>query len=229
MSASANKKTLTAEAVANYLREHPDFFERNPELLADIQLPHASGQAISLIERQVGLLRERNDTLHEKLSELVETARDNDRLFEKTKRLVIALLEARTLPAMIEALYESLSADFQISHYNLLLLGDDQRLPQSQARVVGIEEANDRIGTLLRTNRTICGVLRPEELSLLFGKQAQEVGSAAVVPLSHGHTFGVLALGHSDPHYYRSSMGTLYLSYIADILNRLIPAAIDGR
>lgn len=222
-----NNRTLSAEAVADYLRDNPEFFEQRPDLLSDIQLPHASGQAISLIERQVAMLRERNLELNEELGDLMETARDNDRLFEKTKRLVIALLEARELPDMIAALYESLRTDFQISYYNLLLLGDNQRLPQSQARVVGIEEANDRIGTLLRTNRTICGVLRPDELSMLFADQASEVGSAAVVPLTHGHTFGVLALGHSDPHYYRSSMGTLYLSYIADILNRLIPTAID--
>lgn len=222
-----NNRTLSAEAVADYLRDNPEFFEQRPDLLSDIQLPHASGQAISLIERQVAMLRERNLELKEELCDLMETARDNDRLFEKTKRLVIALLGARELPDMIAALYESLRTDFQISYYNLLLLGDNQRLPQSQARVVGIEEANDRIGTLLRTNRTICGVLRPDELSMLFADQASEVGSAAVVPLTHGHTFGVLALGHSDPHYYRSSMGTLYLSYIADILNRLIPTAMD--
>ncbi len=227
MNAKDNNMALSGEAVADYLRQHPDFFEHHPELLENIQLPHDSGKAISLIERQVMVLRERNTELQERLGELVETARNNDRLFEKTKRLVIGLLEARDLPALIETLYESLSSDFQISYYNLLLLGDDGVLPRSQARVVGIDEANDRIGTLLRTNRTICGVLRPEELNLLFADQAEQVGSAAVVPLTHGQIFGVLALGHRDPNYYRSSMGTLYLSYIADVLNRLIPGTLE--
>lgn len=218
---------LSVDTIRQFLNLNPGFFEQYPDLLADIQLPHDSGQAISLIERQISVLRERNAELQERLNALMETARNNDKLFDKTKRLVINLLEARDLPAMIETLYESLSSDFQISYYNLLLLGDGGALPQTQAKVVGNDEANDRIGTLLRTNRTICGVLRPEELSLLFGEQASEVGSAAVVPLSHGQTFGVLALGHSDPNYYRSSMGTLYLSYIADILNRLIPTTLD--
>lgn len=227
MSSNPNNNALSADAVVNYLRDHSDFFEQHPQLLADLSLPHASGSAISLIERQVGVLRERNADLQEKLGQLMETARDNDQLFDKTKRLVLALLEVKTLPEIIEALYESLSSDFQVSHYNLLLLGDKQALPQSQARVVGIDEANDRIGTLLRTNRTVCGVLRAEELQVLFGDRSAEVGSAAVIPLSHGQTFGILALGHTDPHYYRSSMGTLYLSYIADILNRLIPIALN--
>lgn len=227
MTSNPSNSALSAEAVVDYLRNHPDFFEEHPDLLADISLPHASGNAISLIERQVGVLRERNADLQEKLGQLMETARDNDQLFDKTKRLVLSLLEVKTLPDIIEALYESLSSDFQVSHYNLLLLGDKHALPQSQAKVVGIEEANDRIGTLLRTNRTVCGVLRAEELQLLFGDRSDEVGSAAVIPLSQGQTFGLLALGHTDPHYYRSSMGTLYLSYIADILNRLIPIALN--
>lgn len=227
MSSNHNNSVFTAETVASYLRDHPDFFEEQPTLLSEITLPHASGEAISLIERQVGVLRERNAELQEKLNELMDTARDNDRLFDKTKRLVLSLLEVRTLPEIIDALYESLSSDFQVTHYNLLLLGDKQALPQSPAMVVGIDEANDRIGTLLRTNRTICGVLRAEELQVLFGERAGEVGSAAVIPLSHGQTFGILALGHTDAHYYRSSMGTLYLSYIADILNRLIPLTLN--
>ncbi len=227
MTSNPSNSALSAEAVVDYLRNHPDFFEEHPDLLADISLPHASGNAISLIERQVGILRERNADLQEKLGQLMATARDNDQLFDKTKRLVLSLLEVKTLPDIIEALYESLSSDFQVSHYNLLLLGDKHALPQSQAKVVGIEEANDRIGTLLRTNRTVCGVLRAEELQLLFGDRSEEVGSAAVIPLSHGQTFGLLALGHTDPLYYRSSMGTLYLSYIADILNRLIPLALN--
>lgn len=227
MTSNPSNSALSAEAVVDYLRNHPDFFEEHPDLLADISLPHASGNAISLIERQVGILRERNADLQEKLGQLMATARDNAQLFDKTKRLVLSLLEVKTLPDIIEALYESLSSDFQVSHYNLLLLGDKHALPQSQAKVVGIEEANDRIGTLLRTNRTVCGVLRAEELQLLFGDRSEEVGSAAVIPLSHGQTFGLLALGHTDPLYYRSSMGTLYLSYIADILNRLIPLALN--
>lgn len=221
-----NDDKLSADLVARYLRDHPDFFGQQPDLLANLTLPHASGNAISLVERQVGVLRERNTGLQSQLTELVKTARDNDQLFDKMKRLVLALLEARTLPEIIAALYKSLGSDFAVSHYNLLLLGDEQALPRSAARVVGIDEANDHIGALLRSSRTTCGALRPEELQLLFGDRSGDVGSAAVIPLCNGDTFGLLALGHVDPHYYRSDMGTLYLSHIADVLNRLIPVAL---
>lgn len=209
--------------VADYLRAHPDFFERHPEVLEQLQLPHQSGAAISLIERQVSVLRERNLDMRQRLNALLATARDNDKLFEKTKRLVLALLEAHQLSEVVDALYHSLAADFDVPFYNLVLLGEATALPASGARVVGLDEAQQSIGALLRGNRAICGILRREELQFLFGDDAARVGSVAAVPLYRGRVFGVLAIGHGDPNHYRSSMGTLFLSYIAEVLNRVCP------
>jgi len=213
--------------VADYLRAHPDFFERHPEVLEQLQLPHQSGAAISLIERQVSVLRERNLDMRQRLNALLATARDNDKLFEKTKRLVLALLEAHQLSEVVDALYQSLAADFDVPFYNLVLLGEAAALPASGARVVGLDEAQQSIGALLRGNRAICGILRREELQFLFGDDAARVGSVAAVPLYRGRVFGVLAIGHGDPNHYRSSMGTLFLSYIAEVLNRVCPRLLS--
>ena len=84
------------EQVAEYLRSNPDFFKQQPGLLADLTLPHESGNAISLVERQVSILRERNMDMRHRMSSLLDNARDNDRLFDKTKRLVLALLEGKS-------------------------------------------------------------------------------------------------------------------------------------
>jgi len=209
--------------VADHLRAHPDFFERHPEVLEQLQLPHQSGAAISLIERQVSVLRERNLDMRQRLNALLTTARDNDKLFEKTKRLVLALLEAHQLSEVVDALYHSLAADFDVPFYNLVLLGEATALPASGARVVGLDAAQQSIGALLRGNRAICGILRREELQFLFSDDAARIGSVAAVPLYRGRVFGVLAIGHGDPNHYRSSMGTLFLSYIAEVLNRVCP------
>ncbi len=218
--------SLTEERVAAFLAEQPDFFTRHPKLLESIQLPHESGQAVSLIERQVSVLRDRNIEMRHRLSNLLESARANDKLFEKTKRLVLAILEARDLASTVDTLYNSLRTDYQLEYYNLILLEDNKQIPVSEARVVGLDEAHSQVGTLLRNNRAICGILRPDETAFLFGENGKHIGSVAAVPLSHGHTFGILAIGNSDPRYYRSSMGTLFLSYIAEILNRVIPRLI---
>lgn len=217
------KELQTEAKVKEYLQTHPEFFNAHPDLLESLQLSHDSGGAVSLVERQITVLRERNMEMRHRLSNLLESARTNDKLFEKTKRLVLTLLEAANLAEAVNNLYDSLGTDYQIEFYSLLLLGSDSQMPASPARVVGLEQAQSQIGTLLRTNRAICGVLREDELQFLFGDNSDKVGSVAAVPLSNGSLFGILAIGNSDSNYYRSSMGTLFLSYIAEVLNRIIP------
>ena len=220
---------LTATDIKEYLQQNPNFFEDYPDLLELIRLPHESGAAVSLIERQVSLLRERNLEMRQRINSLLEAAKNNDKLFEKTKRLVISLLDANDLAGIVDTLSESLSTDFQVEFHNLILLGDEQSIPHCNTKIVSMEQANKQIGTLLRTNRPLCGVLGSDELDFLFDEQSPQVGSVAAVPLSHGSIFGVLAIGNADPNYYRSSMGTLFLSYIAEVLNRIAPSMLSQK
>lgn len=213
------------QEVREYLVEHPDFFEQNPDLLADITLPHESGQAVSLIERQVAVLRERNMEMRQRINNILETAKENDKLFERTKRLLLGLLDAENLDQLSETLYRCLDNDFDIEFYSLTLFGPEthhRQIPQ-----VPVEEAQKHIGTLLSSSRPLCGILRESEVAFLFGEEADDVGSVAAIPLGHGKPLGVLALGNRDPQFYRSSMGTLFLSQIAEILYRLIPRLRD--
>lgn len=222
--ASPEKKPILSEQdVCDYLREHSDFFVDHPDLLADINLPHDSGDAVSLVERQVALLRERNIDMRHRLGKLLDNARENDRLFDKTKRLVLTLLEARSLRDLVETVFLSFDRDFDIPYTSLVLFGDQSRLPECAARIVGIHEAREAVGRIISSSKAICGDLPPAELEFLFPGQAGEIGSAAVVPLQHGNCFGLLAVGNSDPNHYRSSMGTLFLTYIAEVLNRTLP------
>lgn len=214
---------LTASKVAAFLLKHPEFFADHPDVLTEMELPHNTGGAISLMERQVSVLRERNLEMRQRLSKLLDTARDNERLFEKTRRLVLALMEARDLDQAVKALYQSLEQDFNIAFYNLLLFGREGQFRTSTAKVVSLQDARPYIGNLLKTNRAICGTLRELEVELLFAENAPHIGSCAAVPLNHSATFGMLAVGNNDPKYYRSSMGTLFLSYIAEVLNRVLP------
>src|SRR5580700_11932789 len=106
--------TVNDASVANYLSTYPDFFERNAALLAKLRLPHLrdSGATVSLVERQVEVLRERNQSLERKLKELVDVARSNDALAERIHRLTQRLIRARTLLDTIAAVEASLREDF---------------------------------------------------------------------------------------------------------------------
>jgi uncharacterized protein YigA (DUF484 family) len=214
---------LEPEQIEAYLREHPDFFEQHHELLAEISLPHESGSAVSLVERQVAILRERNIDMRHRLSKLLDNARDNDKLFDKTKRLVLSLLEGQDMGDIIDALHYSFDKDFNIHYTSVILFGNADKIPSSQARIVTIAEAREHVGPLLKNSRAVCGTLGAKEMKFIFGEHASEIGSVATVPLIHGSVFGLLSIGNRDPHYYRSSMGTLFLSYIAEVLNRLLP------
>ncbi|WP_045856858.1 DUF484 family protein [Teredinibacter purpureus] len=221
-SITQNREKISDEQVAQYLKKHPDFFNRHIDLLADLDLPHQSGPAVSLVERQVAILRDRNMDMRHRLSQLLDNARDNDRLFDKTKRLVLALLECNDLGDLVDALYYSFDKEFNI-HYTRLILFGNNNTPVSEARIVSIHDARDYIGKRLKLPNTVSGGIDVKESGFLFDGDAPNIGSAAIAVLQHGSPLGVLAIGNQDPNYYRSSMGTLFLSYIAEVLNRQLP------
>lgn len=164
---------INAEDVARYLADNPEFFVEHPTLLAELQLPHDSGSAVSLVERQVSVLRDRNMDMRHRLSQLLDNARDNDRLFDKTKQLILSLLEARDLGDIIDALHYSFTKEFNIQFTRTLLFGDAEKIPGSAAQVVSIHEARENIGALLKTNRAFCGHLDDAHKRFIFGDDAR--------------------------------------------------------
>ena len=90
--------SLAEEQIGEYLVAHPEFFERHPGVLARLRLPHQRGSAaVSLVERQVLVLREKHETLEHKLQELIENGRANDAIYDRVHRLTRRLLRAREL------------------------------------------------------------------------------------------------------------------------------------
>lgn len=218
---SQDPQTVQAEQVAVFLRANPQFFVEQEELLSELRIPHQRGTTVSLVEHQVKLLRERDVEMRHRLSHLMDVARDNDRLFDKTRRLVLDLLDAASLEEVVGAVEDSLRHEFQVPFVSLILFSDT---PMTVGRWVRSAEAHQAIGGLLIGGKTLCGVLRSHELAFLFGEQQREqIGSAAVVTISHQGLHGVLAIGSPDPQHYRSSLGTLFLSYISEALARVLP------
>jgi len=212
---------LRPEQVAEYLKQHKGFFNDFPELIADMHIVHDSGKAISLVERQVSILRERNIEMRKRLSNLLDTARENDQLFAKTRRLILALLECVDLGDLVDALYYSFQKEFNVHYSRLILFGN--HIPPSVARVENINTAREFIGKRLKSSHAVSGGVDIKECEFLFDDDAPNVGSAAMAVLSYGNPMGVLAIGNQDPGFYRSSMGTLFLGYIAEVLNRILP------
>ncbi len=222
---------LDATQVADYLRRHPAFFAEYDELLPELFIPHLPGQAVSLVERQVKLLRERNIDVRHRLDHLMDVARENDRLFEKSRRLVLSMLEAQSMEELIANIEDSLRDDFQVPFVSLILFSEAGRF--SNARCVPHSEARAAIGHLLDGGKPLSGILRPNELAFLFGRHGHEVASTALAPIQHQGSHGVLALGSRDANHYKGATGTLFLGYVADALARVMlrqrPMADEAR
>jgi hypothetical protein len=158
--------------------------------------------------------------MRHRLNALTGNARDNDKLYEKTRDLVLKLLEADSIEALYRTFMDAMANDFQVEHASMILYGDSDSA--GDCRMDTRESAKKEIGALFRGHKAVCGTLRKEELNYLF-PDAGEVGSAALMPLLNGEQLGLIAVGSSDGNRYNSDMGTLFLSHIADVMVRLLP------
>jgi len=211
------------EIVREFLRDNPSFLERNPDILEIIDVSHNSGKAVSLVERQVAVMRDRNKEMSARVDQMVASANENALLFEKTNRLVLNLLRASDLSTLVKALYSSLEEDFSTEFYSLTLLNNGTIQPETGANLVAEKEAKAKIGAILLAEKAVCGVIPDKELSFLFGSRGAGVKSVVALPLGNENTFGVIALGHRDRTFYSRNIGTLFIDYIGELLNELLP------
>ena len=216
-----DRQRLTDADVVQFLRDNPDFFIAKDDLLASLRIPHNSGQATSLIERQLAVYRERNVELRQRLSDLLESARRNDNLFSKTKRLVISLVNAQNWIEIQVALDDSLRQDFNVDHWSLIYF-THQKL-ESPLRSISDKNKQRDIHRLFKGHRAFCGQLTDEAMDLLLDKQHSSAESIAAAQIRNGQQTGVISVASDDPKFYRSSMETLFLDYIADVLGIILP------
>lgn len=212
---------LNNEVVREYLKNHDDFLQRNPDMFDYLHISHASGSAISLVEKQMSVLRERNKDMRQRLKTLTANARDNDALFELTRALVLKLLDADSIADLYSTFMGAMTADFRADYATMIVYSESGGIENWRTETQ--ETVKREIGSLFRGHKAVCGALRSEELAFLF-PAGSGAGSAALVPLSQssGAQLGLLAVGSTDANYYNSKVGTLFLSHLADVLVKLV-------
>lgn len=209
-------------AVVAYLRDHPEFFLDHPDLAEGLRVPHRCRPAVSLLEYQNRLLRERSQRLHDKLLELVSIARDNDRLAERVQRLALNLLDARGgLDELLHGIKAILCDEFKADCIVLCLAE-----PPTQG-LSAVEEflRPDVVGLfdeVFRFGRPRCGRLSPEQVTALRGQDGSSAASAALIPLGGGLWRGLLVVGSSDPLRFHSGVGTLFLERIGELVSQAL-------
>jgi uncharacterized protein len=231
---AAAKAARTDEAtVAAFLAGHADFFERHQTLLAQLRLPHArgDGSTVSLLERQLDVLRERTREFELRLRALVDNGRANDALAEKIHRLAKRLIHARTARLRLASVEASLREDFDAHEFVLVLTRADAELATLEARCLRLLPASDpglqSFETLLVAGRPRCGRVRDSQREFLFPATDTTVGSVALVPLGAGGEQGLLAIASSDADHFNPTMSTDYLARIGELIATALDAAPD--
>ena len=202
---------LNPKDVEEFLRAHPNFLQDRPGLLAVLSLPHGGEGAVSLVERQVSVLRQRNIVSRQQINALSDIGRENDRLLEATRRTVLALLAGTNRQELAQIWLVQVTNTFKAELGALIWITGE---PNSNSA----ESVADK---LIGQGESFCGVLRPEEMKAMFTSDASQ-GSAALSPIRNGSDIlGVLAVGARDSARYRQQDGTIFLEYLAEVIGQL--------
>jgi len=219
------------ERIERYLTLNPDFFERHQQLLARMRLPHMrTGSTVSLVERQVEVLREQKTDADRRLAEFIAVARANDQLAERIHRFTRRLLRADSAAAALGALEASLREDFDAFHSVLLLTAPIDSLRDVELgtflRRLGAADANFRtFDALLATGKPRCGQVRDSQREFLFGPEAASIGSVALVPLGEAGSVGLLALGSAERERFHPGMSTEFLKRMSELITDALSRA----
>ena len=215
------------ESIASYLQRNPEFFERHQGVLARLKLPHArGGSTISLVERQIEVLREKQAALEGKLAELVRVARANDAIAERLHRFTRRLLRAAPRTEAIAHIEAGMREDFDAFHAALVLIGPEAEpaLP-AFVRSVRADDAHLKsFESLFASGKPRCGQARDSQREFLFGPEGLEMGSVALVPLGEKGSVGLLALGSADRDRFHPGMSTEFLARLADLITDALSA-----
>jgi len=214
-----NNNDISDFDVAEYLKHNTDFFLQYPDLLLNLKLDAQPEGSISLVERQMKGLRERNKEIEKELKQVIGNAQDNQNLLQLTFTLSLNLIPANDLDSLSTTLFAQLKELFHIDYRNLIL--DNQKFEASSDLCVDMQPVKDLLGDNFPNQQPVCGRLKDAEKQAIFSDGAK-VSSAAILPLGDKGELGLLVLGSEDATHFDPEMGNLFLSLIADMLGKLL-------
>ena len=213
-----SKTSTSAEEVANYLSHNPTFFHVFPSLLDALSIPHPkSGQAVSLLERQVFQLREQRDTLKIEVDNLMDIASANGQLFYKVQQFTKALMATQTEQSMVKAIYDQMHGLFEVDQV-AMVSWDVPKISLEGVSQLGVSQSwSEALKTSLKIHSPVCGLLENEWQKGLFNT-SEAMQSVCLLPLGDDAIWGVLALG-SKTNRFHSDLDTYFLNMMAELIS----------
>ena len=209
--------------IIDFLRANPAFLDKHPELLQELTIPHSSGHAVSLLERQIALVRDENARVKQQINELIKLARENETLNHKIHDLAYTLMNAVGPQAIFSNLERCLADDFAADRVFSFVFADPAFVDSGEVTefVGGAATARGAFAGVIEAARTVCGPLSAEQRLVLFDDEDHR-GSAVVMPLNGKGWDGVLVVSSEEVDHYEADMGTEFLTYLSDVVTLVL-------
>lgn len=210
---------ISEEDVESYLYQHRKFFNQHADLLAFMEIPHERGAAVSLVERQLSVLREENQRLQSQLNDLLTIAKENELLNKRIQCIILMLAQANSMDEFFDVLYISLHNEFKTDAITLRLFEvydyyEREEFVEYDAQVFQLFES------ILSSHKTICGQLDVAQKVYLFAEQ--DIRSAVLIPLGVPKARGILAMGSEEISRFHAGMSTDLLKYMGELIGQLL-------
>jgi uncharacterized protein YigA (DUF484 family) len=221
---------VTAAQVVDYLRRHPAFLMRHPELL-DAQVAPGRDRGERVLDLQqfmVERLRREIGRLRTDQDELLANSRDNLSTQARIHKAVLALLAADSFERLIETVTTDLALLLDVDVVMLCIERSAGRI--DHAAIDGIQMlAPGAVDRLLGKGQDVLlrDDVRGDEEA--FGAAAGLVRSDALLRLrvSRATPAGLIAFGTRHPGYFNPGQGTELLGFLARVLEFNIRAWLD--
>lgn len=207
-----------------YLEQHPDFFDQHEELLSTLKFNHSVKGAVSLVERKITVLQNENESLKEKLLSLVDVARENEQSSKRLHHLMLSVIAAESMDDVMAATQDIIRHEFSTDYVVFRFLETEKALKKNcPSLCFSTDEIKEqRFKKMLEERVPTCGRHKPDQLEAIFGMDASEVKSAAILPLYKERCFGMLALGSRDEVRFNPAMGKHFLMQLADVIGAVL-------
>ncbi len=209
--------------VVQYLQHNPEVLMAYPEVFSSLVIPHKTGGATSLVERQLKLLRENNQSLKVKIDELVGIARENEELNQRFHRLALELMNTDQLHDVLAMIQDQVQTFFYTDFVCFRFLPG---VGEAGNILTGLYLDNDSgivdsVKPWIKARKPVCGRQDEKINQELFGPDIR-IGSSALIPLYHTGDLGLLCLGSVNADRFGLTMGTIFLQQLGELVsNRL--------
>ena len=206
--------------VIDYLQKHPEMLMSYPDIFTGLSIPHQTRGAVSLIERQLKMIRDENQTLKKNMDELVSIARENEELNQRFHRLALELMTSDQVHDVLSMVQDQVQTFFYTDYVSFKFLPTihDPKRRLSAHYLDSKSAIIESVSPWLSGRKPICGQQQQSTNAELFGEDLT-VESSAIIPLYHTSDLGLLCLGSVSKKRFTDKMGTIFLQQLGELVS----------